>query len=252
MVRFGRWGAATNCPLADFHPMNITLFPRALSSFLCLGTALITASWSAPAIAGTIGACGQAFPRTVLDFEGLGNVESVGSFYNNQGVSFSPNALALIDSDAGGTGDFGGEPSGKTVLFFESGESAVMNVANGFIRDLSFFYSSPDNTGIVSIYDGLNATGNILASIQLSQTPRNGAPDPTGYYSPFLPINTEFWGVGRSVDFRGATGFIGFDDIGFMQLPDPELPNSKPIPTPAMLPGLLAIGLSAWRRRQSS
>jgi hypothetical protein len=238
-----------NCPLTDFHTMKITLFPRAVSSFLCLGTALITASWSVPAIAGTIGACGQTFPRTVLDFEGLQNLELVNNFYDSQGVSFSPNALALIDNDAGGTGDFGGEPSGKTVLFFESGRSAVMNVANGFIRDLSFFYASPDNTGSVDIYDGLNATGNILASIQLNQTPRNGQPDPTGYYSPFVPIGTEFWGVGRSVDFRGATGFIGFDDISLTALPTP---SSKPIPTPAMLPGILAIGLNAWRRQKSS
>jgi hypothetical protein len=225
--------------------MKITLSLRARSSFLCLGTALITATWSAPAIAGSIGACGPAFPRTVLDFEGLSDLESVDNFYSRQGVSFSPNALALIDNDDGGTGNFGGEPSGRTVLFFESGESAIMNVTNGFIRDLSFFYSSPDNTGIVSIYDGLNATGNMLASIQLGQTPRNGAPDPTGYYSPFVPIGTEFWGVGRSVDFRGATRFIGFDDISLTQLPD-----SKPIPTPAMLPGLLAMGLNAWRRQK--
>jgi hypothetical protein len=225
--------------------MKITLSPRALSSFLYLGTALITSSWSVPAIAGTLSACGPSFPKTRLDFEGLDNIASVGNFYSDRGVNFSGNALALIDNDEGGTGDFGGEPSGKTVLFFDSGDSAVMNVANGFIQDLSFFYTSPDNSGSVAIYDGLDATGNILATIELKQTPRNGAPDPTGYYGPFVSIGTGFWGVGRSVDFRGASGFIGFDDIGFM-------PNSKPIPTPAMLPGLLAIGLGAWRRQKSS
>jgi hypothetical protein len=38
---------------------------------------------------------------TVLDFEGVGNGFPVGSFYAALGVSFSDNALALVDSDAG-------------------------------------------------------------------------------------------------------------------------------------------------------
>ena len=85
-----------------------------------------------------------------LTFEGLGNFEPVSQFYNggtggngsgpgtNYGISFSPNSLALIDSDAGGSGNFGGEPSPDTVLFFTSG-TAVMNVPAGFATGFSFY-----------------------------------------------------------------------------------------------------------------
>src|SRR5688572_17306626 len=89
-----------------------------------------------------------------LTFEGLGEtsypcVERVSNYYNGGfgesvcsatghgpgpkwGVVFSSNALALIDHDAGGNGNFGGEPSPDTVLFFNPIGPAYMNVAAGF------------------------------------------------------------------------------------------------------------------------
>src|SRR5690242_20191664 len=80
----------------------------------------------------------------VLDFEGLQNLEAVNNFYNggtggngsgpgtNYGIEFSTNSLAIIDADAGGSGNFGHEPSPDTILFFLSGGAATMNVAAGF------------------------------------------------------------------------------------------------------------------------
>ena len=159
-----------------------------------------------------------------LTFEGLGNFEPVSQFYNggtggngsgpgtNYGISFSPNSLALIDSDAGGTGNFGGEPSPDTVLFFTSG-TAVMNVPAGFATGFSFYYSAISNPGTVVVYDGPNATGNVLATINLPTTPNNGAPDPTGTFSPFVPIGASFAGTARSVDFGGTVNQIAFDNI---------------------------------------
>ena len=42
-----------------------------------------------------------------LDFEGLADLQPVGDYYlASTGVSFSPATLAIIDSDAGGTGNF--------------------------------------------------------------------------------------------------------------------------------------------------
>lgn len=60
---------------------------------------------------------------TVLDFEGVGDNNAVGNFYNggagtNYGVSFSGPTLALIDLDAGGSGNFASEPSPNTVMLF--------------------------------------------------------------------------------------------------------------------------------------
>ena len=46
----------------------------------------------------------------VLDFEGIGNLNPAGDFYNggdgaNYVTKFSPAALAVVDEDAGGTGN---------------------------------------------------------------------------------------------------------------------------------------------------
>ena len=164
----------------------------------------------------------------VLDFEGLQNLEPVAEFYNgsfggsgsgpgtNFGVEFSNNSLAIIDGDAGGSGNFGGEPSPDTVLFFLNGTSARMNVPGGFDTGFSFFYSAINNPGFLRVYDELNGTGNILAEFDLPLTPTNGQPDPNGAFSPLLPVDSiEFQGVAKSVDFGGVINQIAFDDITF-------------------------------------
>jgi hypothetical protein len=184
----------------------------------------------------------------VLDFEGLNNQQQVGNFYAGQGITFSDNALALIDADAGGDGNFGGEPSPDTALFFLGGTAATMNVAQGFSDGFSFFYTAINQPGFINVYDGLNATGNILASLALPTTPFNGAPDPTGQFSPFVPIGVEFIGTALSVDFGGTINQIAFDDITIGSA-TPGNGDEVPIPTPALLPGLIGMGAAALRKR---
>src|SRR5947207_641840 len=106
----------------------------------------------------------------VLTFEGLQDVEPVADFYNggtgafgsgpgpNYGITFSDNAAGLIDSDDGGIGNFGGEPSSDTVLLFLTGPSYFMNVSAGFTTTFSLFYSSPLVAGTVTIFSGLDGT----------------------------------------------------------------------------------------------
>jgi len=201
---------------------------------------------------------GQAWGGViVLDFEGLGNSEPVQSFYDgglggdgsgpgpSYGIAFSTNALAIIDSDAGGTGNFGGEPSPDTILYFLEGAAATMNVPAGFDTGFSFFYSAVNYTGSVTVYDGLNGTGTILATLNLPLTPYSGAPDPTGIYSPLVPFGVAFQGVARSVDFSGSENQICFDNITLSS----ETPWEGVIPEPTTLV-LLALGGLAIRIRQ--
>jgi len=162
----------------------------------------------------------------VLTFEGLQDMEPVGNFYlggsggfgsgpgPNLGVDFNANALALIDSDAGGNGNFGGEPSPDTALFFLEG-TAILNLAAGFDTGLSFYYAAVNIPGFVNVYAGLNGTGALLATLDLPLTDFNGAPDPTGFFSPFFPIGVGFTGTAHSVDFGGSVDEIGFDNITF-------------------------------------
>ncbi|NNU15893.1 VPLPA-CTERM sorting domain-containing protein [Parvularcula sp. ZS-1/3] len=205
--------------------------------------ACAAAALSAPALAAT----------TVLDFEGLGNNELVGNFYNggagaNYGISFS-NALGLIDADAGGTGNFANEASADTVIYFLSGGAATMNVANGFSTGFSFFYTT-NSSGSVTVYDGLNGTGNVLASIDLDPTPTGpGDPGGSGPFNTFRNYGVSFVGTALSVDFGGVANRVAFDNITL----GATSAIVDPVPVPAA--GLLlltGLGGMALRRRRKA
>lgn len=198
-----------------------------------------------------VGSAAYAGPVT-LTFEGVGNVASVNDFYNggtdsqghsgvNYGINFSSNSLGLIDGAAGGSGNTGNDPSGVTNLIFLDGGAATMNVAAGFDTGFSFYYAAA-STGSVTVYDGLNGTGNILATLSLAATPNN-------YYE-WASVGVTFDGIARSVDFGGAANFIAFDNITL----GAATPGSGAVPEPAswamMLGGFGLVG-GAMRRRKA-
>ncbi len=195
----------------------------------------------------------------VLTFEGLTNAEGVAEFYNggtgslgsgggfNHGIRFT-NAIAFIDSDAGGTGNFGEEPSPSTAITFldPQAASAVLNVAAGFDTGFSFFYTAVGSPGSITVWDGLDGTGNILATLILLLTPYNGAPDPTGVVSPFVAVGVAFDGSARSVDFSGTANQIGFDDITIGSV-TPGADRAVPVPSSLVLLAAGIAGLGVLR-----
>ena len=193
----------------------------------------------------------------VLDFEGLQNDEPIQNYYNGGlgGFGSGPgpdydlvwgnNALALIDADAGGTGNFGGEPSPDTIMYFLSG-SAVLDVPSGFTTGFSLFYTAISSPGLITVWDGPNATGNILATLNLPLTPNNGAPDPNGSFSPLVPIGVAFAGTALSIDFGGTANQIGYDNITFgSEIPDGAVPEPSTV-----FGGLALAGLALARMRR--
>lgn len=182
---------------------------------------------------------------TVLNFEGLGDEEAVADFYAPD-FFFSPDALALIDSDApGGSGGFANEPSANTILFFLDADNAILDAPNGFDTGFSFFYSSAV-AATVTIYDGLGATGNILGSISLvAQFDDNCFGDPTGVFCRFSPAGISFQGIARSVDFSGAADLTGFDNLTFGSAV-PVIP--EPATWAMLIAGFGLVG-GAMRRR---
>lgn len=188
----------------------------------------------------------------VLTFEGVGNQATIGDFYNggtdsagnsgtNYGIGFSNNSLGLIEFGAGGTGNFTNAPSGDTVLFFLSGGAATMNVAGGFDTGFSFYYASTV-AGFINVYDGLNATGNVLATLNLSATPNP--------WNEWSPIGVSFSGIAKSVDFGGTVNQVAFDNITL----GAAIPGGGGVPEPAtwamLITGFGAIGAAMRVRRR--
>lgn len=199
-----------------------------------------------------IGATLPVAAQTVLTFEGVGDLNAVGEFYNggaggNLGVSFSPETLAVVDADDGGSGNFANEPSPNTIMFFLDANNAILNYASGFDTGFSFFYTS-STAATVTVYDGLDGTGNVLGTITVDAQHTNGcAGDPSGTFCNWTNIGVAFAGTARSIDFGGTANQTGFDNITFG--------SSTALPEPGtyalMALGLAGIGLTARRRRQS-
>ena len=182
-----------------------------------------------------------------LTFEGIGDFNPVGNFYAPDYI-FSPSTLALVDSDAGGSGNFANEPSPSTVMFFLDANNAVLNVTNGFTTGFSFYYSS-SVAATVTVYDGTGGTGNVLAQINLAaQGFDNCTGDPNGAFCNWTPIGVSFAGPAYSIDFGGTANYTGYDNITCGS----DTPGGA-VPEPAvwamLISGFGLVGAAARRRR---
>jgi hypothetical protein len=188
-----------------------------------------------------------------------GGTASNGASGTNLGVSFASNAVTLCLNTLGTTcsvasrGGLGDPTSAFTAMFLAPGGPTTTSLtdATGFTSGISFFYVSPVDPGSVQIFDGLNGTGNLLASSALAingSACSAGAPFNAGQYCPFSQFSLPFNGTGKSIVFGGTPGTIVFDDITLgVGLPEPA--------TWAMMLlgfGVLGMSLRASRRRRTA
>jgi len=184
-----------------------------------------------------------------------GGTSSIGTSGTNYGVNISDTGLLIClntpgtfcsNTSRGGQGDPNSQLGG---LFFLSGSETFMNVAAGFDTGFSFFYTAISQGGAIQVFDGLNGTGNLLATLNLSTTA--SACDGTygAAFCPFVAAGVAFSGVAKSVSFGGVANQIVFDDITFGSV----TPGNPGVPEPttwAMMIGGLALTGAALRRRR--
>ena len=179
----------------------------------------------------------------VLTFEGLGDNDFIGNFYNGGaggsfGISFSSESIsiALISVLNGGSGNFTDAPSGDTAANFLVG---VMNVPAGFTA-FSFFYSAADDPGVVSVWSGLNATGTMLGELSL---PINGhCAFPNFCFWTEEAVN--FTGTAESVQFGSSAldGDVFFDNVTV----------TTPEPSTMLVLAIGSLGLAGLRRKKAA
>jgi hypothetical protein len=190
-----------------------------------------------------------------LDFEGLSNNDPINDFYNgglsgkgntgsDYGVQFSL-ALGKIDADApGGNGNFANEPSPSTIMFFlDSGNEASVNIPAGFSNAFSCYYAAGYD-GSINIYDGLDGTGNLLATLPLpinNDDYNTCTGDPNGWYCNWDEVSVSFNGIAKSIVFIGPSDYVGFDDMTFGS--DSPGPTAVPVSNWALYLAVVLIGL---------
>ena len=188
----------------------------------------------------------QTSNAQVLTFEGLQGGETVSNYYNggtggagstggtNYGVSFSSNARALTGLRA-----TGGHLHVNNYLSLPVFGAAMMNVPGGFSTGLAFDYSALTNTS-VKIYGGLNGTGSLLASLNLTTLALPNL---------WTPIGVNFAGTAKSVSFGNAPRFAAYDNITL----NSARVGTAAVPEPgnvALLIGMASVGGAFLRRRR--
>lgn len=136
-----------------------------------------------------------ALGTTVDEFYN-GGTNSAGETGPNVGVSFLPTNDWEVETGFGETSEPG--------FTFSSSGTGFLNVPGGFVDGFSLNYGAFSDT-VLQIFDGLDGTGNLLASATLAQN------DP----SAFSPFGISFSGVALSIVIAGEGAEFGFDDFTF-------------------------------------
>jgi hypothetical protein len=159
--------------------------------------------------------------KGTVTFSGLKDLEFIDNYYNggtgSKGsgpgkdfqLTFTSNAQAIVSAAKHGSGNYINNPGGSPVMFFGTGTSVIVNATAGVDTAIWFYYSALQ-AGTVTIYDGPNATGNVLANIALTL---NNSGCTTYKLCVWSPVGVPLSTTAMSIRFSGGANFLGIGAI---------------------------------------
>lgn len=170
----------------------------------------------------------------LIDFDGVTPLSLVNHFYNGGTDSAGASGPNLgVDFSSSSFGVDGPEAAFLTNHVRLAGNGGLASVAAGFGTSLDFDYAALLVDSFVTIYDGVNGTGIVLASATLAATA-------------FQSTSVSFTGIGRSfmIDASGNRSTFLLDNLRFGDVPTAAVPAPA---TWALV--LLGFGVSLLSRR---
>jgi hypothetical protein len=163
----------------------------------------------------------------IIDFEGYGDDEPIGTVPGDIQVTFASSWRAIVDHDAGGIGNFANEPSPNTTAYVPTGAAGPINFSQG-VQFVEIFYVASELSVPVKLtaWSGSNGTGTIIdeafgttVGLDLDDAPCSG--DPNGNYCLWATITlVSPTNNIRSITISGAVeNDLGFDDMTFCNTP---------------------------------
>lgn len=159
---------------------------------------------------------------TFIDFEGISNLAQIGVITGNPNVTFNFSWRGLIDSEAGGSGNFSNEPSPDTTAFFLQSVGPIDFDTGVQFMEVFYVASAISVPVTLTAWDGPNGTGNVVdtaigSTVGRSTDGANCTGDPTGEFCLWdvITLTTATNNI-QSITLTGATANeIGFDNMTY-------------------------------------
>ena len=155
---------------------------------------------------------------TLITFEGLGDDVPIPVIVGDVTVTFGPSWHSIIDSDAGGTGNFANEPSPDTAAYYVDDLDRAFHVSPP-VQFIGFFYSAAYRSLPVTL-TAYGAEGQVIDTVvgatlgsQLGGADCTG--DPTGNFCLWdaITLNAAADDIVRVEIVGSSPGYIGFDNL---------------------------------------